>query len=206
MDLSAPVTPTAPHAHNCLFDLKKVDPMPRFSSLAAITLAFVLSGGPLAAQTPAAKVPPAPAAAPASKVLDGAKPWTTGCKGTGEAEICDAVQSLVDEANGKEVIRVAIARQKTTGKTGLLVKVPLGVRLDTGALMQIDGDQAKGIDKIVFSRCLPEGCIGEKPLAVADMDHLKKATKLELVFLDLEGKPIIINVVPTGLGAALATF
>lgn len=158
----------------------------------------VLVAAPLAAQQ----------AAPASsqKVADGAKPWTTGCKGTGEAEICDTVQSLIDEANGKEVIRVAIAKQKSTGKTGLLVKVPLGVRLDTGALMQIDGDKAKAIDQIVFSRCLPEGCIGEKPLAAADMDHLKKAQTLDLVFLDLEGKPIVIKVVATGLGAALASF
>lgn len=168
----------------------------------------LLMGAPLAAQTASAAKPVAPATQPITpkQVADGAKPWTAGCKGTGEAEICDVVQSLIDEANGKEVIRVAIARQKTSGKTGLLVKVPLGVRLDTGALMQIDGDQAKGIDKIVFSRCLPEGCIGEKPLAAADMEHLKKAQKLELVFLDLEGKPIVINVVATGLGAALATF
>ncbi|WP_439486585.1 invasion associated locus B family protein [Blastomonas fulva] len=173
-------------------------------TLAAVAPALLICA-PLAAQTAA---PAATATQPITpkKVADGAKPWTTGCKGTGEAEICDTVQSLIDEANGKEVIRVAIAKQKSSGKTGLLVKVPLGVRLDTGALMQIDGDQAKGIDKIVFSRCLPEGCIGEKPLAPADIDHLKKAQKLELVFLDLEGKPIVISVVATGLGAALATF
>ncbi|WP_026091759.1 invasion associated locus B family protein [Blastomonas sp. AAP53] len=168
-----------------------------------------MASAPLAAQTAKPATPAAPAAAPAITPKmgpDGAKPWTAGCKGTGEQEICDAVQSLIDEANGKEVIRVAVARQKTTGKTGLLVKVPLGVRLDTGALMQVDGDKAKAIDKIVFSRCLPEGCIGEKPLLPADVDHLKKANKLELVFLDLEGKPIVINVVTTGLGAALTGF
>lgn len=171
----------------------------------AMMASAMLVAAPAAAQTAA---PAAPAAQPITpkQGADGAKPWTSGCKGTGEAEICDTVQSLIDEANGKEVIRVAIARQKSSGKIGLLVKVPLGVRLDTGALIQIDGDQAKGIDKIVFSRCLPEGCIGEKPLVAADIDHLKKAQKLELVFLDLEGKPIVISVVATGLGAALATF
>jgi invasion protein IalB len=173
-------------------------------------LAFAaLAAAPLMAQTAPAAKPAAPAATPAitpKMAADGAKPWTSGCKGTGEQEICDAVQSLIDEANGKEVIRVAIARQKTTGKTGLLVKVPLGVRLDTGALVQVDGEQAKAIDKIIFSRCLPEGCIGEKPLVAADIDNLKKAKKLELVFLDLEGKPIVINVVPAGLAAALTGF
>lgn len=174
----------------------------------AMMASAMLVSAPLAAQTaaPAAPATPAVQAVTPKQAADGAKPWTSGCKGTGEAEICDTVQSLIDEANGKEVIRVAIARQKSSGKTGLLVKVPLGVRLDTGALIQIDGDQAKGIDKIVFSRCLPEGCIGEKPLVAADIDHLKKAQKLELVFLDLEGKPIVISVVATGLGAALATF
>lgn len=173
-------------------------------------LAFAaLAAAPLMAQTAPAAKPAAPAATPAitpKMAADGAKPWTSGCKGTGEQEICDAVQSLIDEANGKEVIRVAIARQKTTGKTGLLVKVPLGVRLDTGALVQVDGEQTKAIDKIVFSRCLPEGCIGEKPLVATDIDNLKKAKKLELVFLDLEGKPIVINVVSTGLAAALTGF
>jgi invasion protein IalB len=171
--------------------------------------AAALVAAPLMAQTAPAAKPAAPAATPAitpKMGADGAKPWTSGCKGTGEQEICDAVQSLIDEANGKEVIRVAIARQKTSGKTGLLVKVPLGVRLDTGALVQVDGEQAKAIDKIIFSRCLPEGCIGEKPLVAADIDNLKKAKKLELVFLDLEGKPIVINVVATGLAAALTGF
>lgn len=179
---------------------------------AALALAAVLVSSPLAAQT--AK-PAAPAATPAPTApqaitpkmgTNGAKPWTAGCKGSGEQEICDAVQSLIDEANGKEVIRVAIARQKTSGKTGLLVKVPLGVRLDTGALVQVDGDQTKAIDKIIFSRCLPEGCIGEKPLGPTEIANLKKAKKLELVFLDLEGKPIVINVVSTGLDAALTGF
>jgi invasion protein IalB len=193
--------------------VKKVKCMRFVFRPAALALVAAMLSSPLAAQTakPAAPAAPAaPNAAPAAITpkmgADGAKPWTSGCKGTGEQEICDAVQSLIDEANGKEVIRVAIARQKATGKTGLLVKVPLGVRLDTGALVQVDGDQAKAIDKIIFSRCLPEGCIAEKPLAATDIDHLKKAKKLELVFLDLEGKPIVINVVPTGLGAALATF
>ncbi len=174
-----------------------------------ILAAATLVAAPLMAQTTPAAKPAAPATTPAitpKMGADGAKPWTSGCKGTGEQEICDAVQSLIDEANGKEVIRVAIARQKTTGKTGLLVKVPLGVRLDTGALVQVDGEQAKAIDKIIFSRCLPEGCIGEKPLVAADIDNLKKAKKLELVFLDLEGKPIVINVVSTGLAAALTGF
>lgn len=175
-------------------------------TLAAIVPVMLLTAPLVAQTTPAAKPDAAAQAITPKTGPDGAKPWTASCKGSGEAEICDVVQSLIDEANGKEVIRVAIAKQKTTGKTGLLVKVPLGVRLDTGALIQIDGDQAKGIDKIVFSRCLPEGCIAEKPLVAADMDHLKKAQKLELVFLDLEGKPIVINVVPTGLGTALATF
>lgn len=181
---------------------------------AACALAASLVSAPLVAQTakpatpaaPAAAAPAAPQAITPKMGTNGAKPWTAGCKGTGEQEICDAVQSLIDEANSKEVIRVAIARQKTTGKTGLLVKVPLGVRLDTGALVQVDGDQTKAIDKIVFSRCLPEGCIGEKPLGPTDIANLKKAKKLELVFLDLEGKPIVINVVSTGLDVALTGF
>ncbi|WP_373489146.1 invasion associated locus B family protein [Blastomonas sp.] len=174
--------------------------MPVFTRnvVALVTMALALGASPLAAQT---------ATAPAEKkVADAAKPWTTGCRGTGEAQICDAVQSLVDEGNGKEVIRLAFAKQKTSGKIGLLIKVPLGVRLDTGALIQIDGEPAKGIDKIVFSRCLPEGCIGEKPLVQADMDRLGKAGKVQLVFLDLEGKPIIIDIVVTGLSQALATI
>lgn len=194
---------------------RKFDPMNfplrTLDRIVAVALAAILIGAPLAAQTAKPADPKQTSAQTSAQnstkpMADGVKPWTNGCKGTGETEICDTVQSLMDEANGKEVIRIAIARQKATGKTGLLVKVPLGVRLDTGALLQIDGDQAKGIDKIVFSRCLPEGCIGEKPLLAADMDHLKKAQKLELVFLDLEGKPIVITIVATGLDAALTAL
>lgn len=124
---------------------------------------------------------------------DSPRPWTHGCKRIGSEEICELVQLLVDKRTGENVIRIAFAKQKSSGRVGLMIKAPLGVRLDTGALLQINGEAAVGIENIVFQRCFADGCIAEKPLTSEEVKRISSADTLRLVVLDLQANPMIID-------------
>ncbi len=121
------------------------------------------------------------------------EPWVERCKRIGSEEICEAVQSLTDKQNGNEAIRIAFAKQKSSGRIGIMIKTPLGLRLDTGAFLRINHEVAGGIENIAFQRCFPDGCIAEKPLSSEEVERITTADALEIVILDLKGNPIIIN-------------
>ena len=129
--------------------------------------------------------------------------WAVRCSGGGADQICDAVQSLIDKNGGQEKLRVAFARQKSTGHFGLQVKTPLGFRLDSGVLLQLDGNKNDNIDKLVFNRCLPEGCFAERPLAAAEFTRLQAAEAINVVFLTLKGEPVVLPISVKGLKLAL---
>lgn len=129
--------------------------------------------------------------------------WAVNCTGEGAERVCDAVQALVDQKDKTERVRLAFARQKTTGKYAVVAKVPLGFRLDSGLMLRLNDSNNKPIEGLTFSRCTPEGCYAEKPLAEADLGKLRTATALQIVFLQLDGKPVIIPMSTKGLKAAL---
>lgn len=121
------------------------------------------------------------------------EPWVERCKRVGSDEICEAVQSLSDKQTGNEAVRIAFAKQKSSGRIGIMIKTPLGLRLDTGAFLRINHDVTGGIENIAFQRCFPDGCIAEKPLSSEEVERITTADALEIVILDLNGKPVIIN-------------
>jgi len=147
----------------------------------------------------------ATAGAPASAqaLAAAGQDWAVRCSGDGPARVCDAVQVIVDQQTKAEVVRVAVARQVSTGRHGLQAKVPLGLRLDPGAMLKLGEKPADGIDGIVFNRCLADGCYAEKPLTAAELGRLKEARSLELVVVDLQGKPVVVKLSTQGLRAAL---
>ena len=131
------------------------------------------------------------------------QPWVSSCRGTGNERVCDTVQSLVETGTQREVVRVAFAKQKTTGRVGILIKTPLGLRLDTGAMLRLNGQTEGSIDGLVYSRCLADGCFAEKPLSAADLTKIKNARTIDILLLNLQGGPVAISITPTGLTAAL---
>lgn len=131
------------------------------------------------------------------------KSWTKGCKRIGSEEICEVVQLLVDKKTGEEAIRIAFAKQKSSGRVGLMIKAPLGVRLDTGALLRINGEAVGGIENIVFQRCFADGCIAEKPLTSEEVKRISSADTLQLVVLDLQANPMIIDLAVADLKFAM---
>ena len=135
---------------------------------------------------------------------DATPAWTFSTKGQVGDEITDIVQSLVDTQTKQEVVRFAIAKQKKTNNIGVLIKVPLGLRLDTGVAIRIDGKDTNGINDIRFSRCLADGCYAEKPISAAQLNQLKAAKSLEIVVLDLAGQAKIVKIETRDLANQIA--
>ena len=129
--------------------------------------------------------------------------WVKSCKGEGAAQVCDVVQSLVDTQTGREAVRFAIAKQKSTGNIGVLIKVPLGLRLDTGVAIRADGVEITGLSSIKFNRCLSDGCYAESPISQVQLNQIKYARDLEIIVLDLAGNPKIVKLVKQDLAAKL---
>ncbi len=142
-----------------------------------------------------------PDAAPTARTASG--DWNTGCSGEAAAKVCDAVQSLVDNASHEERIRVGVAKQKATGAYGVQIKTPLGLRLDSGAVLRFSEVTGDAIVDIKFNRCLADGCYAERPLSAAEYAKVRAAGKMELIVLDLASKPIIVGLSVKGLKAAL---
>jgi invasion protein IalB len=167
-----------------------------FGKASVLALCLSLTSPAFANQTPQA----APNTAPqAPQIL----PWVTSCRGEASARVCDAVQSLVDTSTQREVVRIAFAKQKATGRVGILIKTPLGLRLDTGAMLRLNGATAGSIEGLVYSRCLADGCYAEKPLTAAEVVRIKNARSVDVVLLNLQGGPVSISVTVTGLAAAI---
>jgi invasion protein IalB len=180
--------------------------MKNFTSITMATLALGLGLAypAFANQTPPAAPPNgATTTASQSPAQPPAQPWVSSCRGAGTERVCDTVQSLVETGTQREVVRIAFAKQKTTGRVGILVKTPLGLRLDTGAMLRINGATTGAIEGLVYSRCLADGCYAEKPLTPADITKITTATTLDVVLLNLQGAPVAISITTTGLANAL---
>jgi invasion protein IalB len=147
---------------------------------------------PLATESPAQPAQPQPA-----------QPWVSACRGEGTARVCDTVQSLVETGTQREVVRVAFAKQKSSGRIGVLIKTPLGLRLDTGAMLRLNGEARGSIEGLVYSRCLADGCYAEKPLSAADITKIRNARSIDVLLLNLQGGPVAISITTTGLASAL---
>ncbi len=144
--------------------------------------------------------------APGAGAQGDIKPWTYACRGEGATRICDAVHVLVDKTTQQEAIRIAVAKQVASGRTGVLVKVPLGFRLDSGAMLRLNQQANGNIDAIPFTRCFPDGCYAERPLTAAEVTALTNAKQVEMVVLALDGKPNLVEIDVTGLAANLKSM
>lgn len=168
----------------------------------------ILVAGAAALSNPALASQPAPPRAAAA--TEPARPprasqgdWSLGCEGTDGKRICDAVQSLADQKTNAEVTRMSLFFDRSTKKHGAQVKVPLGVRLDSGAALQLNDSKTDLIEGLRFTRCMPDGCYAEKWLDAGEVARLRAATGLNLIVADLEGQLKIFPHSSKGLATAI---
>jgi invasion protein IalB len=81
--------------------------------------------------------------------------------------------------------------------------MPFGLKLDSGATMKLDDkDLGQGLH---FSTCVPQGCLVPVSLPTGATDAIKKAKKLTVASVNLNGGDVIaFNVPLDGFGAATA--
>ena len=105
--------------------------------------------------------------------------WETRCEtppGAQRAQ-CAVVLSVVAEDRPNVAI-VLIALNTADRKTRLLrVIAPLGVLLPTGIGVKIDGED---FGRLVFARCLPNGCLAEVVLDDKLLDKMKSGKTMTL--------------------------
>lgn len=125
--------------------------------------------------------------------------WGVNCAGTPTGLDCRAVQSLPMTNTGQATVAVRLLPE--TKKPVLLVLVPLGIHLPTGATVQIGQDEAK---RLPLQNCDLSGCLADYPLADPELAALLKGQAITISVQDRDKRPISVQVPATGFPAAYA--
>lgn len=111
--------------------------------------------------------------------------WGKACEegpagedGKSLGEVCYIFQNVTNKDNGKMVMQVRIGLASNSKQPVMIVTVPLGVLIPSGAALMMDG-----VDpiKLPFLACAPEGCttVGQ-PLSDAMITAMKKGDKAQV--------------------------
>jgi invasion protein IalB len=167
--------------------------------LAAIALAAALgmgAPGVLAQQAqepaPAPQQQPAPQgeAAPAEGTITERqfRDWTVHCGRRSEQgpQLCEMQQQQVDSED-RTIMAVAVGQVPGTSDLGLLIILPLGILLQAGVTLQIDGGAEVPLQ---VDRCERQGCRIETLLEPDLLNRLKAGTKATVFFeaIDPQGE------------------
>lgn len=98
-----------------------------------------------------------------------------GADGKDQGEVCYIFQNISNKDNGKMVMQVRIGMAPAKKQPVLIVTLPLGVLIPSGAAFIVEG--AKPM-KLPFLACAPEGCttVGQ-PLSKELIAAMKKGEK-----------------------------
>lgn len=164
----------------------------KFSTVAAVAIFLPAIAFAQDDAKPAAKPAPAkPAAAPSG---DTGSAWVKVCS-TDQAskqKVCVTRADLRGE-NGSFISSVTIQQIGEEAKYGMGILMPLGVLLQPGVALNIDG-AAKG--KAAFTICLPNPpvCVSSAPADAGLIDGLRKGAKLTMTAQNAQGKEVAIDV------------
>ena len=98
-------------------------------------------------------------------------------------EVCYLFQNVSNKENGKMVMQVRIGMAPKTNEPVLIVTLPLGVLIPSGAAFIVEGAEPL---KLPFLACAPEGCttVGQvlgKELVAAMKKGKKAAVRVALI-------------------------
>lgn len=137
----------------------------------------------------------------ASAINEVYEDWTVDCRVANERKVCRLSQA---QGNGQTrqtvfAIDLDVPRDNNLGGTVLM---PLGVKLDAGAIVRLD-DKPFG-QGLRYSACAAQGCIAPLTVPAASVDALRKAQNLSIASLNLSNnEPVVFRISMKGFSAAL---
>lgn len=129
--------------------------------------------------------------------------WTVECrKAPDEQTYCAAIQRLAHQAEGQEealpVLRVLV-RPGPEGKPGGLLTAPLGVDLQFGIELSVDGSDPLNYS---FRHCDKAGCHAPMEFSNGMFEQLKAGTEGKAFFYTLDGRRVGVPFSLLGFTAA----
>ncbi len=144
----------------------------------------------------AAETPPPPASAPAPQ-----PGWTSACEAPSRATPldCQIEQRAVLASSGQLVAAVTIRVPGATRKPLVMVRLPLGLSLEGGVTLAVDG---AGAGSLPLQTCDASGCYAGAPLPATLLSAMRSGSSLDVVFTGLDKRPIKLGLPLSGFAAA----
>ena len=150
-------------------------------AFAASIAIFAISTGAAVAQNPfpglGAPAAPAPAAAPSAQpTVD--MPWQKLCEANPQSNQPNcSLRADIRDDNGAVIIRVALQRAPDADRYGLIVFAPLGVLVQPGIVVAIDGARTLTLP---FDMCVPNPtiCIAQADAPTTLIDQMKRGGQM----------------------------
>jgi invasion protein IalB len=164
-----------------------------FSRYAAAMLALAAGTGDLAfaQETPKAEALEKPVNA-----------WVVNCASgaSGGALECQMSQNLTEAKTGQRVLTVTIRKQAKDGAMAMLLALPHGLFIPSGASYQIDAGEKKAV---AIQTSDQNGAYAAVPLDAALITALKTGTNLNIGMESVTRKPVAIPLSLNGFTAAI---
>jgi invasion protein IalB len=129
--------------------------------------------------------------------------WVSACTAPsrdGPLE-CRMEQRAVLKQTGQLVASVTIRVPADSRKPVLLVRVPLGLSLESGVTLDVDGAKGRSLP---LQTCDAGGCYAGAPLPADFLAALQKGDKLDIIFQSLEKAPLKLVMPLVGFSDAYA--
>ncbi|MCF3932570.1 invasion associated locus B family protein [Acuticoccus sp. M5D2P5] len=126
--------------------------------------------------------------------------WVKICNRDPQAnkELCLITQELRTDS-GQFLASVAIREAEGEARKSLLASVPVGMLIQPGVQLQIDGNQAQ---QARYSICFPNACYAELAIDAAYVNRLKGGGKLQVTTMNQQAKPVRFDLTLMGFTSA----
>lgn len=162
------------------------------------------ASAPPAASSPAAPNPVPPNPAAADPAIAPRPLWAKAClqESTGRA-LCYVEQAVSAPPPKGEMLHVRIGHIGPGGRARMLLTAPLGVGLQGGMSLSLDGAPAIAM---TYDTCSVAGCLAIADLDQAALDKFAAGSRMTVRYMAPERTVVEIPITLTGMGAALSAL
>lgn len=129
--------------------------------------------------------------------------WVVDCEQPKDKPaVCFLSQEQTQKEGGGRVLRLSLGKLGPKGEMMVVAALPLGISLQAGAALKIDGREQK---QIVLQQCTNDGCLGTLVLDKATVEALKAAKEILVGVMPFGGtQTVVIPASVKGLTGAMA--